>query len=325
MRCTSPRTVGFEADGKTICWSKKKYSKEYSTFQLPCGKCIECRLEYSRQWAIRCIHEAQMHEKNSFLTLTYSNENLTSPKLNYEDFQRFMKRLRKVQDAPMGVFVTGEYGDEEKRPHWHAIIFNWAPNDLVYRRTNVNGDKIYSSRTLGPYDAEEVSECKQWPRMPLWPFGKCEVGSVTLKSAGYVARYAAKKLIHGKDGEHEYEPISRKSSKHAIGKKWLETYWSDVFRLGAVALKDGTSTQIPRYYEKWLKEHKPTEWLAYVTELKIKNMLKASEKSEAEFERWFEENWQRLNQGRELSLTETQRKKIISDQKFQMLQAYLKL
>lgn len=266
-----------------------------------------------------------MHEKNSFLTLTYSDENLRSPKLNYEDFQRFMKKLRKLQNAPMGVFVTGEYGDENKRPHWHAIIFNWAPNDLVRRRSNDNGDPIYSSRTLGPYTPEEVSQCRQWDRVPLWPYGKCEVGSVTFKSAGYVARYSAKKLGHGKDGEHDYEPISKKSSKHAIGKRWLEQYWSDVFLHGQCVLSDGTTTSIPRYYEKWLKEHRPNDWLTYVTEVKLKNMLAASGKSKAQFEQWFEENWLRLNQGKNLSLTENQRRRIIIKQKFEMLQAYLKL
>ena len=123
MRCTSPRKVGFQADGKTISWSPKQYSKEYPSFQLPCGKCIQCRLEYARSWAVRCVHEAKMHEENSFVTLTYSDEHLKNPKLQYSDFQKFMKRLRFVNnDRKIGVFVTGEYGEKNKRPHWHAIF-----------------------------------------------------------------------------------------------------------------------------------------------------------------------------------------------------------
>lgn len=43
---------------------------------VPCGRCIGCRLERSRQWAIRCVHEAQLHEETAFITLTYSPENL---------------------------------------------------------------------------------------------------------------------------------------------------------------------------------------------------------------------------------------------------------
>ena len=45
---------------------------------LPCGNCIGCRLERSRQWAVRCMHEASLYEDNCFLTLTYSPEFLPS-------------------------------------------------------------------------------------------------------------------------------------------------------------------------------------------------------------------------------------------------------
>lgn len=43
---------------------------------LPCGQCIGCRLERSRQWAIRCAHEASLYEENCFITLTYRDEDL---------------------------------------------------------------------------------------------------------------------------------------------------------------------------------------------------------------------------------------------------------
>lgn len=41
---------------------------------LPCGRCIGCKLERSKQWAIRLMHEAQLHEANSFLNLTYDDK-----------------------------------------------------------------------------------------------------------------------------------------------------------------------------------------------------------------------------------------------------------
>lgn len=62
---------------------------------LPCGQCIGCKLEHSRQWAMRCIHEAQLHSNNCFITLTYAPENLPPDGgLIKRDFQLFMKRLR---------------------------------------------------------------------------------------------------------------------------------------------------------------------------------------------------------------------------------------
>ena len=64
--------------------------------EFACGQCIGCRIERSRQWAIRCVHEAQLYEANCFITLTYAPEHLPkNGSLVLEHFQKFMKRLRK--------------------------------------------------------------------------------------------------------------------------------------------------------------------------------------------------------------------------------------
>lgn len=300
MRCTRPLTAGFQPDGKTLSFSSKNASSEYASFKLPCGKCIQCRLEYGRQWAVRCIHEAQMHTQNSFITLTYNEENLKSPKLQYEDFQLFMKRLRKTQDAPIGVFVTGEYGDKQKRPHWHACLFNWRPKDATYKYSNDRGDKSYESETLNK----------------LWGKGIAEFGEITFQSAGYVARYAAKKLSHGKDQDHDYHPISKKSSRNAIGKKWLESYHQDVFNYGHIILPDGQRCGIPRYYEKWYKDKHPELYLKYLQDVKYPQIekLKLTEIPD-QIRSW----------NRPLSKTRNQIKEQILETKFKQLQEHLKL
>ena len=38
---------------------------------MDCRRCLGCQEKYARQWGLRCAHEAQMHKRNSFLTLTY--------------------------------------------------------------------------------------------------------------------------------------------------------------------------------------------------------------------------------------------------------------
>ena len=310
MRCTSPKTVGFKSDGKTLCWSPKNYNKEYPTFQLPCGKCISCRLEYARQWAQRCVHEASMFENNSFITLTYNDENLKSDKLIYKDFQDFMKRLRsKNPHLEIGVFVTGEYGDQRKRPHWHALLFNYRPTDTIHKYTNSRGDKVYTSCELSS----------------LWPHGLSELGQVTFESAGYCARYAAKKLVHGSDQSHDYQPISKKSSKHAIGKRWLEKHWQDVFNHGYIINADGVKSGIPRYYEKWLKKERPGHWRQFRIETKEKLLKQIIEKEEELKKTEFEINWQRLSQGKSFQITQNQSRAAILQQKFDDLQKLLKL
>ncbi|WNK13118.1 MAG: replication initiator protein [Microvirus sp.] len=310
MRCTSPRTVGFKSDGKTISWSPRNHSKEFATFQLPCSKCIECRLDYARQWAIRCVHEAQMHPENAFITLTYDDTHLKSPKLDYRDFQLFMKSLRKQLDQPIGMFTTGEYGELTKRPHWHAIIFNWYPKDAVYKRSNDRGDKIYSSGFLDR----------------IWKNGSTEVGSVTFESAGYCARYAAKKLVHGKDNEHDFQPISKKSSKHAIGKKWLEQYHADVFNTGELILKDGTKCGIPRYYSKWYRRYHPENYNQFVTKTRHQIMEQAQRKTDEENLAWLQNISERnVNGPIDTPLTSNEIRSILQKEKFNRLQNFLKL
>lgn len=264
MRCTDPRTVGFKSDGKTIAWSQKDYSREFSLFQLPCGQCLNCRLEYARTWAIRCVHEAKMWPNNSFITLTYDDKHLGENKLDYRDFQLFMKKLRRrLPGQQIGYFVTGEYGEKSKRKHWHAIIFNYRPADCEYQFSNERGDKIFTSKSLAE----------------LWEFGSSNLGDVTFESAGYCARYAAKKLVHGHDQSHRWNPISKKSSKHAIGKKWLEKFHDDIFNYGSLVVDGKPVGEIPRYYIKWLQKHQPKKWERYVTQIKQIKAQKAIKQS----------------------------------------------
>jgi len=249
-----------------------------------------------------------MHPHNIFLTLTYNDEHLTSSKLVYEDFQKFMKKLRKLQDAPMGVFVTGEYGEKNKRPHWHAIIFNYAPKDGVLDQQSPQGD-TYTSETINK----------------IWGKGRANYGAVTFQSAGYCARYAAKKLVHGKDG-HDYEPISKKSSKHAIGKRWLETFHADVFNQGHIVLPDGQTCSIPRYYEKWFKEKQPENWLSYVALVKLEKTSRAAAKAAAEIRDDYNANTKRRLIGIYTNqTTRAEARAIIQKSKFKMLQDNLKL
>lgn len=225
------------------------------------------------------MHEAQMHEQNSFITLTYDDEHLGDNKLHYSDFQRFMKDLRQELDYAgiqhqIGFIAVGEYGAKTKRKHWHACLFGWSPEihptfkDFTpkYKYTTELGHKVYTSPFL----------------QELWPYGASEYGTVTLQSASYVARYSAKKLVHGNDQDHELHPIFKASSKYAIGRKFLEKYYDSIFNLGAIALENGETCAIPRYYEKWLKKHQPERWEKYVTGSKAETISRANGKNEIE-------------------------------------------
>ena len=72
MPCYNP-LLAYRENGKIIFNKPFPFAKG---FNLPCGQCIGCKLSYARQWAIRCLHEAQMHESNCFITLTFNDEHL---------------------------------------------------------------------------------------------------------------------------------------------------------------------------------------------------------------------------------------------------------
>lgn len=266
MQCIKPIQASIGHDGK-IVFRQKDAIPGLLPLKLPCSKCLACRLNKAREKAIRCIHEAQEHTDNMFLTLTYNEDKLESDKLIYKHFQDFMQTLRDSEShKPIGYMVTGEYGDKNKRPHWHALIFNYRPKDAkIYRRTEL-GHYIYKSDFL-----ENV----------LWDKGFAEFGDITIDSAGYVSRYATKKLEHGYDG-HDYEPIHKTSSKHAIGKSWIEKYYSTTLANGYVLLPNNQKTKIPRYYLDWAKKFQTDHYIRYVTQVLPRLQIEAEAKQTKE-------------------------------------------
>jgi len=199
---------------------------------IPCGVCIGCQLDRSQAWAIRCVNEASLHEKNTFITLTYREYNYSLVK---EDFVLFMKRLRKKYGEGIRFFHCGEYGEKFDRPHHHACLFNHDFPDRTYWQTR-NGVKLYKS--------EELEK--------IWGHGYCVVGDVTYESAAYVARYVTKKIIGRKADIHyegrqpEYITMSRRPG---IGNQWIEKFHNDVYNGDMVIIKKGLTCKPPRYYD----------------------------------------------------------------------------
>ena len=167
-----------DSEGKrAISFSRPKGDSRM--VKLSCGQCIGCRLERSRQWALRCSHEASMYDENCFITLTYREDALPPlGSLDKRHFQLFMKRLRKrYPKKTIRYFQCGEYGEKLSRPHYHACLFNHDFDDK--KLFKVEGEnRLYVSEKL----------------TQLWPYGYSTVGAVTFESAAYVARYVTKKM-----------------------------------------------------------------------------------------------------------------------------------
>lgn len=217
---------------------------------LPCGRCIGCRLERSRQWAVRMVHEASLYPQNCVVTLTYGDAHLpVDGSLDRRAFPLFIRRLRK-RGATVRYFHCGEYGEREGRPHYHGCLFGFDFADKVVGPLSQSGAEQWESEFL----------------RELWPFGVSRIGTLNFESAAYIARYVTKKVT-GKLAAAHYERVNpltgelvqvepefaTMSRRPGIGKGWLEKYSSDVYPSDEVIVR-GRECKPPRFYDKQLSE-----------------------------------------------------------------------
>lgn len=237
--------------------------------KLPCGQCFGCRLDYSYDWAVRCVCEAQMHKQNCLILLTYA-ELPKNASLQLGDWRAFMKRLRR-KVGPVRFFHAGEYGDNNARPHDHALLFGYDFPDKVFFKNSKTGFKLYQSAMLSR----------------IWGKGHTTVAGMSFESAGYLARYLMDKptltrrvfddngvcvgrtfsdqairkygqMLCKDTGElllikkPEYLTMSHNPG---IGESWLRKYWSDVYPHDFVEVSGARGRMPPpRYFDNKVEE-----------------------------------------------------------------------
>lgn len=264
MPCYHPLRAWSRGPGVKVSFIAVRGAKE---IYLPCGRCVGCKLERSRQWAVRCVHEAKMWPQNCVITLTYNDANLpyNGPlmTLRYEDVQLFWKRLRK-RLGPFRFFLGGEYGEANGRPHYHSALFGLDfPDKRLVGKSKV-GTPLYSSAIL-----DEV-----WGKADS---GRNYVGSMDFESAAYIARYC----VSTDDRQEFYEVIDPETgeifsrvpefgrmsngggnafNRGGIGATWFDRYGSDVFPLDHVVSR-GRVAKPPRYYDKLHERLNPEQMM----------------------------------------------------------------
>lgn len=249
MSCFHPVQAYQTRDGRVV-FSELGRDDVYRSLQLACGQCVGCRLERSRQWAVRCMHEASLYDVSSFVSLTYSDAFVPGVGLHYRHFQQFVRKLRQRVGGPLRYYMAGEYGERFDRPHFHACLFGVGFPDRYFFKRSESGMKLFRSPVLET----------------LWKWGYSSVGDVTFESAAYVARYVMKKVTGAKAEEH-YATVdqgtgiiferpaefNRMSLKPGIGADWLRLYWPEVAREGKVVAR-GVECNAPRFYLKRLSK-----------------------------------------------------------------------
>lgn len=208
--------------------------------RVPCGQCINCRLNLAKKWSIRIDHESRSWPDNVFLTLTYRDEDLPHDgSLSLEHMQNFMKNLRAYIKKPIRFYAAAEYSDWPLcRPHYHYVLFNVSFKDLPW--------KDYYKVKNG---YRGIIKC--------WNKGLVHCGDVSPDSANYVAGYVTKKLkgdmaeLYGS----RRPPFSVMSRRPGIGANYaLEN--ADMLEQKNYVVSKGIKYGLPRLYMKYLKHPK---------------------------------------------------------------------
>jgi len=211
---------------------------------VPCGQCIGCRFDQARSWAIRCVHEAQFHKKNSFLTLTYDDEHLPEDGgLDVRHWKNFAKQVRN-KIGKFRYYHCGEYGGDTMRAHYHACIFGLDfCEDREICEMSDSGFPVYTSKSL--------SAC--------WPHGYAWIGEFTFDTASYVARYCMKKLTGERAIEYggikpDYSTMSTRPG--GLGYLWYRKYGEQAHYMDSINL-NAAEMPMPRYYDRLLEKDHP--------------------------------------------------------------------
>lgn len=191
---------------------------------VPCGRCPPCKLRRVNSWVFRLLEECKVSLSSHFVTLTYDTRFVPISEngfmtLRKRDFQLFMKRLRKLcPDSRLKYYAVGEYGTNNKRPHYHAIIFN-CPD-------------------IGLYHV-------------AWGLGQIDVGTVTSDSVAYCLKYIDKpsvgKLHSRDDRESEFPLMSKALGVSYLSDEVINYHQADLSRL-FVTKEGGHRIALPRYF-----------------------------------------------------------------------------
>lgn len=248
----------------------------FDFINIPCGQCIGCRLEYSRQWACRMMLELPYSSSSYFITLTYDDEHVPesefldneSGELLYHktlckrDLQLFNKRLRKHYGEGIRFYACGEYGSNSFRPHYHSIYFNLPISDLEFFMRSPSGFNYYRSKTIDK----------------LWNKGYTLICDVTFETCAYVSRYVTKKVNGAKKSDFERLGIqpefSLMSRRPGIGRRWFDEHGRDAFKTYIITVSTsngGLRFKPPSYYDRLYDGLEPLR----MAEIKEKNRFKA--------------------------------------------------
>lgn len=190
---------------------------------VPCGGCKECLNKRSNHWFLRLMYESKTQPHADFITLTFSqaprtpNGYLTAPKKILQDY---FKRLRKRTNSNgIKYYACSEYGEQNHRPHYHAIVFGVQDKRHYLHAWNQEGQGIIDVDTIHPGQIRYVT--------------------------GYIEKRIGIPWTPDDDRQPEFSLMSKNLGLHFLSETAL---WNDKYQDSETTYA-GVTYSLPRYYK----------------------------------------------------------------------------
>lgn len=241
MGCFAPLpATQFHGRKQLTVWKRSEVRKPTPPdigrdLKLPCSNCIGCRLDRSKQNAVRLMCEAQLHKKCSFITLTLNDETLRARRQEWEPAVPYIPPFEEPQGRDVNAHSTLAYGyastrldslskrdlqlfmkrlrfelstrEPSTRVRFYGVgeyggLTGRPHYHIALFGEDFSDDRIYW-RTSGDHRCYRSSRLEKLWSIDGNKLGNCEIGDLTIDSAAYIASYVMKK-VNGKMAHEHY-------------------------------------------------------------------------------------------------------------------------
>ncbi len=222
--------------------------------ETACHRCSICIERAVDDWCGRNIAESKTVVASNAITLTYGrgrfNEVLheRAVLLTYSDVQKFFKLLRR-HGYPVRYFVTGEFGSEKGRAHWHVIV-HWLKAVPAICGRDQKGKWHDNAASLKRFNWQRIDDQKRpvflqdGEPADWWPHGFVQVAGVEYEDVRYNCKYILKAM-----GDDERQGHLAMSKKPPLGHAYFR-------QLAEKFVEQGLSPQGVKYTFPEVKQKK---------------------------------------------------------------------
>lgn len=221
-----------------------------------CGKCMECKKQKAREWSVRLQEEIRTNKTDKFVTLTFSDEELTKLEQEIEGLEGY-DRDNAVATLAVRRFL------ERWRKKYKKSVRHWLVTEIGGQRT----ERIHLHGILWTGEEKETIE-------KIWKYGKITIGDnkgksyVNEKTINYIVKY-----INKVDEKHK-SYNSKILTSQGIGKAYIErsdakkNKYNEIETKETYTTRQGIKLALPIYYRNKLytDEEKEKLWIKKLDE-----------------------------------------------------------